>query len=451
MNVVIVGAGKLGENVAKHLSGENHNIVIIDQNRSFVEDLVNVNDVKGLCGNGTIVETLLDAEANKADVFIAVTNSDETNILSCLVAKKLGAKKTIARVRDPEYAKQVSWMSKELGLSFTINPELEAAKEISRIFKYPVADKVETFANGRVDLVEFKIDKASPLNGMKLIDFRSKYQMKVLFCIVKRGEYVTIPNGEFKLLENDIVYITAEAKEMANFFRKFKLIKETIKSTMIIGGGMISHYLASELIEFGFKVIIVEKDKEVCSELSASFPNVLVINGDGNDQKILLEEGIDKINSVITLTGIDETNILISTFAQSLNVPKVITKVNNNYYSLICNKLGLNCIIDPKEIASSNMIRYVRGLEGGLDSDFKSLHRLVNDQVEALEFVISKKTKFTNIPISKLTIKNNILLAAIIRQNRVIIPSGNDYLEQNDSIVIITPKTRIKDLEDIFG
>lgn len=450
MKIVIAGIGKFGKELTEHLSKENHDIIIIDKKAAVIEEVVNQFDVMGYCGNSASYTTQKNASVAKADLFVATTSTDEVNILCCLVAKKLGVRQTIARIRNPEYALQAQLMTDELGISMTLNPDLDTAREIFRILRFPSALKVESFANGKVDLVEIKIEKDSLLNNKSLMELRDKYEVRILVCAVKRDNEVIIPKGDFVLQEGDYVYITAGTKELTTAFRKLKLFKNKLKSTLIIGGGKKTYYLASLLLENGISVKIIEKNKDVCRNLSEALPDALVIHGDGTNQTLLIEEGIENVDSLITLTGMDETNIIISTFAKSLNCNKVITKVNNTHYDLILNSVGLDSVISPKNIFSSHVIRYARGAKNKRGSEFKTLYRLVGNKVEALEFVISKPTKYTSIPLKDLKIKDNHLLACIIRENKVIIPSGKDTLEPLDSVIIVTTNTSVKDVNDIL-
>lgn len=451
MNIVIAGIGKFGRTLTEHLSKQNHNIIVIDNKSSVIENTVNQFDVKGYCGNSASYLTLKDASIAKYDLLIATTSTDESNILSCLVAKKLGIKQTIARVRNPDYALQAQIMNDELGISMTLNPDLDTAREISRILRFPSAIKVDTFANGKVELVEVKVEKKSLLNGISLIDLREKYKIKVLVCAVKRENEVIIPKGDFILNEGDYVYITASAKETQQAFKKLKLLKEKLSSTMIIGGGKITYYLASLLIDAGISVKIVEKNLERCKQLSEMLPKAMILHGDGTNQKLLLEEGIETVDSVVTLTDMDETNIIVSSFAKNLNCDKVITKVNNDNYELILNNVGLDSVVSPKEVFTSHILRYVRGMGRHKSSEFKTLYRLVGNKVEALEFTISKETKYTSKMLKDLKIKQDCLLACIIRHGKVIIPSGKDTLEPKDSVVIVTTDSSIEDVSDILG
>ena len=450
MKIIIAGAGKFGKELVKQLSQEKHDIIVIDNKPDVIEDVVNEYDVMGFCGNGASYQTQLDASVKKADLFVATTGTDEANILCCLVAKKLGVKQTIARVRNPEYALQAKIMSEELGVTLTLNPDLDTAREIFRILRFPSAIKVDSFAKGKVDLVEIKLDKDSVMINKPLIEIREKYQVKILICAVRRGDQVIIPNGYFVLQEGDYVYITGETKELTSAFRKLKLFKNRLKSAMIVGGGKITYYLASLLIDNGISVKIIENKKEVCKQLSETLKGALVIYGDATNQKLMLEEGVETVGSLITLTGMDETNIIVSTFAKGLTKNKIITKVNNPNYDVILNSVGLESVVSPKDIFCSHILKHARGMGNNKGSEFKTLYRLVNNKVEALEFVIPKKTKYTSIPLKDLHIKNNYLLACIIRDNRVIIPNGYDTLEPLDSVIIVTTNTSVKDVSDIL-
>lgn len=450
MNVVIIGAGKLGTLLTKHLSQENHDVVIIDKNSQVVDELVSEYDVKGYYGNGANYDTQIEAGVGLADLVISVVSLDELNIFACLVAKKIGAKHTIARVRNPEYAKQISFMNQELGINLVINPELDTAEEISRMLRFPSALKVETFANGKVELIEIKVSENSPLVGSTLMNIRNKTKIDILVCAVKRNDEVIIPNGEFQINAFDNIYVTAEAKEIIKFFKFLNLSKERSKRILIVGGSKIAQYLTKDLNDLGLYVKVIDINRDTCKSLSNLFPQLTIINGDATNQKLLLEEGITSMDALISLTGMDETNIVISSFANTLNLKKVVTKVSNSNYDLILKNVGLDIVVSPKEIFSSHIIRYVRGMANTLDSEFKTLYRLVGNKVEALEFVISKATSYTSIPLKDLHIKKNYLLACIIRENRVIIPSGKDTLEPLDSVVIVTTNTSLMDVSEIL-
>lgn len=450
MNIVIIGAGKLGSLLVKHLSFENHDVIIIDKNPNVVDELVNEYDVKGYYGNGANYDTQVEAGVANCDLVISVASLDELNIFACLVAKKIGAKYTIARVRNPEYAKQISFMNKELGINMVVNPELDTADEISRMLRFPSALKVETFANGKVDLVEIKVDEKSPLVGCSLLNIRNKTKSDILVCACKRNDEVIIPKGDFEIAAHDNIYVTAEPKEIVKFFKYLNLSKERSKRILIVGGSKIAQYLTLDLLDLGLYVKVIDINNQTCFNLSNKFPNLTIINGDATNQKLLLEEGISTMDALISLTGMDETNIIISSYAKTCNVDKIITKVNNSNYNLIIDQIGLNSIVSPKEISSNNIVRFVRGLESSQGSEFITLHRFVDNKVEALEFFIQIDTNYTNIPIKDLSFKDNILLACIIRNDKVIIPQGRDTINRNDRVIIFTTNPYIKDVKDIL-
>ena len=328
MNIIIIGAGKFGRHLALHLCQEKHDVIVVDKNPEKVENLIKELDVQVICGNGANYEILENAECNKADVLIAATSQDEVNILSCLFAKKIGAKETIARVRNPEYAKQSSVILDELGIGLLVNPELDTAEDISRMLRFPSASTVETFANGKVDLVQIKLTEKSPLINNTLFEIHDKYKLTILVCAVQRGENVYIPNGNFVLKEMDNVYIAADDKQIKKLFSVLNLLKEQSKTIMIIGGGKISYYLAKALIDHGLYVKIIDKSLERCKQLSEELDGAIVIHGEGTNQKLLLEEGLGSMDALVCLTNLDETNIIISTFAQEYNKGKIVTKIN---------------------------------------------------------------------------------------------------------------------------
>lgn len=450
MRIIIVGAGKIGKAIINTLVKENHDIIVVDILADVVEDIVNTYDVKGVVGNGASYEILMEAEANKAELLIACTPSDELNILSCLVSKKCGVKHTIARVRNPEYSKQMDFFRNELGVSMTVNPELATAEEIHEILKFPGALKVEHFANHRVEIVGLSIPKNSPLIGKRIMDIRKEYNLKMLICIVERDKQAYIPDGSFVLQEDDKIYVNAQKTEINQFFKKIGQLKTKAKQVMIIGGSKISYYLAQKLIDNNVAVKIIELDKERCQILSELLPEVDIIHGEGSDQTLLQAEGIEYVDALVTLTGFDEENIIISLYAKLKNVPKVITKINRYDLTDILRETELDTIVTPKEVTTNIILRYVRSLQNTIDSEVKTLYQLVNNQVEAIEFYIPDSTKYTGIKLKDLAIKPNILVASIIRNNKVIIPSGNDYLQAKDSVIVITTNKQIRDLEDIL-
>ncbi|HEY8445137.1 MAG TPA: Trk system potassium transporter TrkA [Bacilli bacterium] len=449
MKIIIVGAGKVGKNLTSFLSQENHDITVIDTNPNVIQDVVDKYDVQGLVGNGASHEILMDAEVNKTDLLIASSSSDELNILSCLVAKMNGVKHTIARVRNPEYSSQVNYLHDQLGLNLIVNPELEAANEILQMLKFPSALKVDKFANGRVDIVEVKLDESSPLVGASLSKIRSQLQVKFLICAVERDGKAYIPSGDFVFKAKDKIHVTASNKEITRLFKKLGILKDRAKQVIIIGGGKISYYLAKQLDEGNVNVKIIEMDEDRCEELSNLLDHVTIIHGEGSDHNLLDEEGINNCDSVVALTGFDEENIIISLYAQRKNVSKVITKINRDNLTDILETIGIDSIISPKAIITNSVLSYVRSIESTVGSQVKTLYKLVNNQVEATEFYIPQATDFTNIPFKDLQTKKNVLIACIIRNKAIIIPSGEDCLQPFDSVVVVSTD-KIRSLEDIM-
>lgn len=450
MKIVVIGDGKVGRTIVEHASKEGHEIVIIDKNPSVVEQIVNQYDVMGISGNGTIYDIQKSAGVDKADLVIAATSSDEVNILSCIVAKNLGAKATMARVRNYEYNKQIHSMSKYLDITMTINPELETANEIMNTINFPEAIRVDTFGEGRVDLVELYIPENSPLAGLTLSAIHNKYQVQVLVCTVQRGEEVFIPDGNFSLQAKDKIHISAKRSEVKTFLSKLGLIEEKIKNVLIVGGGKISLYLAERLLKNKYNVKIIEKDYQRCLELADLLPDASIILGDGSDQELLLDEGITNIDAVVSLTNLDEENIIISMYANKQNAHKIITKINKTSLIGLVESLDMASVVSPKELTASTIISYIRAKSNTRGSNVKTLYKLVNNQVEALEFLVNENSKIVDIPLKDLSIKRNILIAAIVREGQVMIPGGNSVIKANDSVIVISHNHILDDLKDIL-
>ncbi len=452
MKIIIVGDGKVGVALTEHLSLEGHDITVIDRNPEVVEHVVNAYDIMGISGNGANYGTLIEAGAARADLLIAATSSDELNILSCLMAKKIGTKNTIARVRNPEYAQQLTFIREELGLSMVVNPEFEAARDISRVLRFPSAIALDCFSKGRVELAEIKLPENGYLAGHRLADLYKICKDKVLICAVQRGEEVYIPDGHFVLEAGDKIHVTGSHAALASFFKSIDMFKQKSKHVLIVGGGKIAYYLARHMAASGVDVKIIEKDKERCLHLSENLPRATVICGDGTDQDTLLEEGLADSDACVSLTGIDEENIIVSLYAQSLGVDKVIAKVDRMSFVDMVESLGLDSFVSPKSITANRIVRYVRAMQDSGDSSIKTLYKIVNNQVEALEFSVKDESSYTNVPFKKLPTKDGMLFAAIIRHSRVIIPGGDDHLEVGDSVIIVTSTNGyVKNLEDVFA
>lgn len=450
MKIIVIGCGTIGRTIVEHVSKEGHNIIIVDVDKDKVEDLIERYDVVGVAGNGASLEILEEAGVKNADLVIAATSQDEINILACLVAKKSGADSTIARVRNPEYLRQAKLMQEELGLSMIVNPEYETSNEIMNMINLPSILKLEHFAKGKVNLIEILVDDNSPLVGETLISMAKKVKTKVLICAVQRGKDVIIPTGNFQIAAGDHLHITANANSLTSFLTEINLNDSPLKKIMIIGGGKIGYYLAEDLAKKKYKVKLIEINKERARTMAEALPKVTVIRGDGSDHDVLIEEGIKNTDACISLTSIDEENIIISMYANKQNVKKVITKLKRNTFASMLDDLGIASAVLPKDIVASKIISYIRAVSNKRGSNVITLYKLVNNRVEALEFYAKKKKKFFNKPLKELTIKENCLIACIIRDGNVIIPNGNDYIMLDDSVLVVTTHENFDDLSDVF-
>ena len=386
----------------------------------------------------------------KADLLIAATSADEINMLACMVAKKLGAKHTIARVRDPQYQQQMFFLKEELGLSVVVNPEQSAASEISRLMRFVPAIKAEPFAKGRIDLVEFKVKENSPLDGVQLSDFYRQFKVKILVCAARRGEEVFIPKGNFIIRSGDKLTILAAPAEISSFFRTVGTFQRKVRDVMVVGGGRIAYYLARQLIETGIHVKIIEKDEKRCNQLFDLLPKATILHGDGTDHELLSEEGLDKTDALIALTGIDEENIILSMYANSLNVDKVVTKVNNARLAEMLAPMGIESVISPKEIAANRIISYVRAMTNATGSNVEMLYRLADNKVEALEFRVRESSRCIGVPLKDMPIKDDVLVGAIIRGGACIIPGGDDVIKAHDSVIVVTTMNGLHELDNIL-
>lgn len=450
MKIIIIGTGKVGKAILEHISKEGHDLCIIDSNPKIIDDLVNRYDISGVSGNGASYEIQKKAEVSKADIVITCTSSDEVNILACMVAKKIGAKNTIARIRNRDYYEQINFMKKDLGLSMVINPEQEAANEIVRILDFPQALKIDTFAKGKIDLMELYVSEDSPLVGLSLQNIRKLYQVQVLVCAIQREKEVFIPSGDSVILGKDKINITGNRNEILKFLNKLGIIKTRIDSVIIIGGGKITYYLSEKLLKNHYSLKIIERDEKRCLELSELFPNADVICADGTDQEVLLDEGINHTDALISLTGIDEENIITSMYANNIKVPKIISKINRDSFASMFETAGMASIITPKNIAAIRVVSYVRALNNSRGSNVVTLYKLVNNEVEALEFTVNSHCRYLETPLKDVNFKKGILFAAIIRNNETIIPGANDYLKVNDSVIVITTNKFLDDLNDLL-
>ena len=451
MKIVIIGDGKVGYKLAEHLSVDNYDVVLIDNNEEKLKEAINNLDVNCFAGDGVSVEVQAEAGVPEADLVIACASTDELNMLSCLVAKRLGAKHTIARVRNPLYYHQIYLLKEDLHLSMVINPEFAVANEIARNLIFPDASKVETFVKGRLELVEFPVREGNPVIGYKLADIYSKFQIKILICAIQRGSEVFIPDGEFVIEEGDKLHIAAAHREIEQFFSRLGNRKRRVRNVLICGGGRVGFYLAKKLCSMGMEVKIIEQCHERCEELCEELPKVTVIHGDATDHDLLLEEGVREADALVALTGVDEENIIMGLFANKQGVQKIVAKVNEDSRAQMVEGLGIDSIVSSKNATVDAIFSYVRARQNSLSSaNIESMYRLVDDRVEALEFVIKEETKYTNIALKDLKTKPNNLIACIGRKRQMIIPSGSDSIQVGDTVVVITKSKKIQDITDIL-
>jgi len=451
MNIIIVGLGKIGEKLVERLSREeNHNITVVDTRRNVLHDVVNSYDVMGVVGSGASIETLQEAGISNTDILIAVTGSDELNLLTCLIAKKLGDCNTIARVRNPEYRDEIQLFKEDLGLAMIINPEYTAASEIARLLRFPTAIQIDTFAKGRVEILKFKIPEGSVLSDLKLADIRQKLDCDILVCGVERDEEAFIPSGNFVLKSGDFISIVGAIKDAAKFIKKIGLKTNKVKDTTIVGGGTTAVYLANRLIKAGIDVKIIEHDAARCEALCSLVPKASIINGDGTENRLLLEEGIENAESFVALTNIDEENVLLSLYARTKTKGKVITKINRIAYEEVISNLGLDTIIYPKDITAEYIIRFVRAKNNSIGSNIETMHYILDGKAEALEFRINENSPISDTTIESLSLKPGILIASINRKGNIITPSGKDIIQTGDTVIIVTTNKGFKDISDIL-
>ncbi|SCX99246.1 trk system potassium uptake protein TrkA [Pseudobutyrivibrio sp. AR14] len=449
LKIIIVGCGKVGRTLVDRLSKEGHDIVVIDENQDRIDNLTNLYDIMGIQGNGASYSTQVEAGINDADLIIAVTNSDELNLLCCTIAKQMGDCASIARVRNPDYSKEISYLQEKLGLVMIINPELEAAREISSILSLPSTLEVSSFAHGQAEMVEFKIEEGNVLDGLAIKDLHRTISSKVLITAVKRGSEVIIPTGDFVLQTNDIVCAVGARRFARTFLSEIGFKTRQVKNCLIVGGGKASYYLAKLLLQARIDVSIIERSKERCEELSIALPKATIINGDGGDESLLREEGIEYIESFVPLTGIDEENIILTLYANQVSNAKVVTKVNRINFDNVLSQLNLGSVVYPRHITAESIIAYVRAKSASGDgNDILTLYHLFDQKVEAIEFNISEKSAAVGVPFSVLKFKDNVLIAFINRNGTIIIPSGSDTIEVGDTVMVVTTHTGFGNIKD---
>ena len=455
MKVVIVGGGKVGELLCADFSSIFKEVTIIDTNELRVEKLVETYDINGILGNGANYEVLTRADSTEADMFISVTASDEINMICCIAAKQMGAKYTIARIRNPEYSKTKEFLRESLGIDLMVNPEYEAAKQISHMLKYPTATKVESFFGGKFNILEVIINSNSMLKGVSLIDSKKIIDFPSLVCLVERQGEVFVPRGNYVFNVGDKVHITAANKNLKKFYKLLgnqDNMEKKITSSLVIGGGKIAHYLVEFLQIANFYVKVIEIDKNKAIALSETFPDIDVIWADGSDRDTLIEEGIQTFDSCISLTGFDEENIIINLYADKLGIKKTVAKVNRASLKQIAEDIGQYSSITPKEIVGNIITKYTKSLQCSKHSDIENFYRIANNQAEVIEFKITNNSaKILGIKLKDLAINPNMLIAFIIRNNKQIFPNGDDEIKLDDNVVVVSYKHKIEHIDDIIS
>lgn len=451
MNIIIVGCGKVGEALAEQLNEEGSNITVVDLSAERVNDVSAKYDVMGVVGNGATHAILQEAGILHSDLLIAVTGSDELNLLCCLIAKKAGNCQTIARVRSPEYSSEAPYLKDELGLAMVINPEFAAAAEIARVLRFPSAMKIDTFAKGRVEMMKFRLPENSPLVGCAVKELAGRFKCDVLICTVEREDGAFIANGNLVFEEKDVISLIATPRNAIDFFRKINYKMNSVKDIMIIGGGEMAYYLCKILRRSGNTSIkIIEKKQKRCEELSAELEDVRIIHGDAAEQALLMEEGLENVGGLVALTNLDEENIFLSLFAKRVSKGKLVTKINRIDFDDVIKHLDLDSIIYPKNITAEAITRYVRAMKNTIGSNVETLYSIVKGQIEAAEFSIKEGSPVVGVPLAKLHLHDGVLIAAILRGKTVITPHGDDEIQPGDSVVIVSNHTEMKDISDIL-
>lgn len=450
MKIIIVGCGQVGETLAAELGGEGNDITIVDLSSEKINGITSRLDVMGVVGNGATHTTLEEADIDTADLLIAVTDSDELNLLCCIIAKRHGSCRVIARVQSPEYSTEAAYLKDEIGLAMVINPEEAAAEEIARVLRFPAANKIETFAKGRVELLKFKIDSDSLLVGMSVKEVVTKLKCNILVCTVERDDEVYIANGDFVFAEKDLISIIASPKSSSDFFKKINHNSHSVKDALIIGAGEIAHYLCDILRKAPISLKVIDKNRERCKELASMYKNVTVINGDETDRELLIEEGVEKADAFVVLSDYDEENIFLSLFAKSTGRGKIVTKINKPEYDDVIQHLDIDTAIYPKSITSDMIVRYVRAMKNTLGSNVETMYSFIKGVVEATEFIVGENSPISSAPISELKFKRDVLVAAILRNGEVIIPRGSDTIRCGDDVVIVSKLLGLNDISDVL-
>jgi trk system potassium uptake protein TrkA len=449
MQIIIIGDGKVGYSLAEHLSQEDHDVTIIDKNPEALRKADEALDVMCIKGNGLSTKVLLEAGVREADLLIAATSSDEMNMVCALTGRKLGAAHTIARIRDPEYAEELSILKEDLGLDLVINPEQAAAHEIARLLRFPSATDVEHFAKGRIEFIEIKATPDMPLIGIPLRDLPDKIIKNILIGVVKRGNEIIIPNGDYQIKAGDHLNIIGKPSDIFDFSKRIGKNTQKIRTVMVVGGGRIAHYLGSVLKQYDMKSKIIEIDSNRCRELAESLPDVLIINGDGTDKALLDSENLSEMDAFISLTGRDEDNLVSAVLAKKSGVKKVIAKITRIDYPSIFHDMGVDSILNPKLITTNYILKYVRGLSNAVGNPAETVYKIVDEKAEVLEFTANASTSFLNTPLKKLKLVDGVIIGAIARRNDIIIPHGDDVIKKGDKVIVVTVEKQIHDFNQV--
>lgn len=449
MNIIIVGVGKVGYAITKHLSSEGENVTVIDTSTLALERVNNTLDVMCIKGNCTSLRVLNEADVKNADLVISVTNSDELNMLCSLAAKKLGAKHTIARVRTPGYDEDIRLFTEAVGIDLIINPEKAAAAEISKLIKYPSVCSIDDFSNGKVNLIGFKISDESLLVDKRVseIDY---IRGNILVCGIEREDKFIIPNGDYVFHKDDRVYIIGQHEHIEKFFKKLGKYKKNVRTAMIIGGSKVSYYLSKIINDVGVNCKIIERDFDKCEELTQLLPKSVIINGDGMEEDLLLSENISEVDSFITLTGRDEDNLIASLFASKMGAKNIITKITRDNYNDIAKTIGIDSTISPKVVTANKIIKYVRSLRCSRKHPIENIYKICNEKAEAIEFILDENSNNLNKSLKDIKFKDNCIIAIIVRGEKIIIPTGDDYLQVNDKVIIVNSNIKPLEFNEIF-
>lgn len=451
LRIIIVGGGKVGSTLVEQLASEGHNITIIDQNAEKVQTLAGQYDIMGLVGNGASYSVLKEAGVDNADLLIAVTDADELNLLCCTLGRQSDRCAAIARVRTPDYSRETSYLREKLGLAMVINPDLESATEAARILLLPTALEVDSFAHGQAELIKIKVPEGNRLDGMTLMNLGRSISQDILICAAERDGKVTIPDGSFRIQAGDIISFAASRATTKQFLSAIGFKTHQVRNTFIIGGGRSAYYLADQLLHMGIDVKIIEQNRARCEELSILLPKAVIINGDGTNEDLLREEGIQYADSVVALTGIDEENILLTMFARRVSQAKVITKINRITFKDVIASLDLGSVIYPRYITSEAIVRYVRAKKDSMDNNnIETLYHMFDHRAEAVEFCIRGHSEVTGIPLKDLKTKKDLLVSCIYRNGQVLIPGGQDMICPGDTVMIVTTHTGLNDVRDIL-